>query len=130
MTISLNGLHQQLRPYAEYALQIANQYGLKPEVTSVYRALDFQLKLRNNWELCVKKGLYPSHVSLSPGMSCAYPANKPGDSGHNYRLAWDSWVPEDQMPLWRDIRRYVGWQVPDNDLVHAELPNWRSYVSS
>ena len=126
--IALRGLHPELRPYAEYAVNVAKQYGLEPYVTSVYRGMDLQRKLRQNWERCVERGLYPSDARLQYGMSCAYPANRPGDSGHNYGLAWDSWVPADQMATWRAIREWVGWRVPDNDQIHSELPEWRQYT--
>jgi hypothetical protein len=129
MTLQLSGLHEVLRPYAEYAMRLGVQNGLKPTITSVYRDLAFQKQLRANYEKCVARDLYPSAASLIPGLSCRYPANEPGDSAHNFRLAWDSWVPEDTMALWVAIRRYVGWGVPDNDPIHAELPNWRSYVT-
>ena len=129
MTIQLRGLHPGLRPNADVALQLANQYGLTPTVTSVLRDLPTQQKLFDNFNRCVQSGLYPSAHSFAAGYSCKYPANAPGDSAHNYGLAWDSWVPDDQMPLWKAIREYCGFRVPDNDLVHAELPNWRDYIS-
>lgn len=126
--IALRGLHRELRPHAAYALQIANQYGIKPHVTSVYRGMTFQRRLRQNWEECKRRGLYPSRVQLEPGMSCSWPANRAGDSGHNFGLAWDSWVPEEQMANWVAIREWVGWRVPSHDQIHAELPQWRDYV--
>jgi len=126
--IALRGLHPELKPYAEYSVQVGEQYGLKPMVTSVYRGLTQQQRLRSNWEQCKARGLYPSGVSLGYGLSCAYPANRAGDSGHNFGLAWDSWVPPEDMALWVAIREWVGWQVPSNDQIHAELPQWRSYV--
>lgn len=126
--IALRGLHQKLRPYAEYALEVAKAYGLKPQVTSVYRGLQQQGRLRTNWENCKARGLYPSSASLGYGLSCAWPANRPGDSGHNFGLAWDSWVSPEEMALWVAIREWVGWSVPPNDQIHSELPQWRSYV--
>lgn len=109
-------------------MQLAQQYKLSPTVTSVTRSLELQAKLRANWERCVAEGYYPSDKSFGPGLSCKWPANRPGDSGHNYGLAWDSWVPPEQMPLWTAIRRHIGWEVPEHDQIHAELPNWRQYV--
>jgi len=106
-------MHEALRPYAEYAHDIAHFYKIDPVVTSVFRSWEDQVALR-------KKYL--------AGKS-RYPANKPGDSSHNYGLSWDSWVPEKDMPLWVAIREYVGWRVPPNDEIHAELPDWRTYVT-
>lgn len=126
--IQFRGLHTQLRPYADYAVKLANQYGLHPQITSVLRDMQLQAKLRKNYETCLARGEFPSDKSYGPNLSCRWPANRPGDSGHNYGLAWDSWVPEDEMPLWVQIREYVGWRVAPNDVIHAELPNWRSYL--
>ena len=127
--IGLRGLHAGLRPNAEVALQIAQYYGLNPVVTSTTRTMEEQTRLRANYELCLLRGRFPSNDEYTPGMSCRYPANRPGDSAHNYALAWDSWVPDEQMDLWKRIREYCGFTVPDNDLVHAELPDWRTYLS-
>ena len=123
MSIQTRGLHDQLRPYADFALELAGRYGIRPVVTSVFRSWENQVTLRRKFENCVARGRFPSPPD------CKYPANRPGDSAHNYGLAWDSWVPADQMPLWIAIRQYVGWRVPENDLIHSELPQWRSYVS-
>lgn len=122
MSVALRGLHSQLRPYAEYALEVAQAYGLEPVVTSVYRSWENQARLRKNYERCLATGQF----GRTP--ECRYPANRPGDSAHNYGLAWDSWVPDAQMPLWRTIRAWVGWRVPEHDQIHAELPEWRQYV--
>lgn len=105
-------MHRELRPYAEYAHDLARQYGLDPVVTSVLRSWEDQTRLRARYEA---------------GQS-RYPANRPGDSSHNYGLSWDSWVPDSEMPLWVAIREWVGWRVPQNDLIHSELPNWRAYI--
>ena len=128
--IALRGLYPELRPYAEYSIRLAEANGLTPQVTSVYRGLTQQQRLRTNWEQCKARGLYPSSASLGYGLSCAYPANRPGDSGHNYGLAWDSWVPKEQMATWTAIREWVGWTVPSHDQIHAELPQWRAYVTN
>ena len=127
--IQFRGMHPELKPYAEYAVNIARYYGLNPQITSVYRGMAFQARLRANWEDCRARGLYPSDVSLAYGLSCKWPANRPGDSGHNYGLAWDSWVPQDQMADWTAIREYVGWRVPSNDAIHSELPDWRGVIA-
>lgn len=110
--IQLSGLHGALRPYAEYAIQVANAYGLRPYVTSTYRTFDEQARLYSRYRAGLSK----------------YPANRPGDSAHNFGLAFDSWVPDQEMDLWTQIREAIGWRVPRNDLVHSELPNWRTYV--
>lgn len=114
MSIALRGMDSRLRPYAEYALELAHAYGISPVVTSVYRSWEEQTALRSRYEAGLSK----------------WPANRPGDSAHNYGWAFDSWVPDDQMRLWADIRRYVGWIVPENDIIHAQLPEWRNFRDS
>jgi len=112
--IALRGLDSRLRPYAEYTFQLAQYYGLTPRVTSVFRGWAQQARLRDRWE----RGL------------SRWPANRPGDSAHNFGWAFDTAVPESQQADWDAIRRYVGWRVPEHDYIHAELPDWRQYRQS
>lgn len=120
--LALRGMHETLRPYAEYAHRIAWYYGIEPTVTSVFRDWTKQKYLRDRYEKCLAEGRFPT-----PG-ECQYPANRPGDSSHNYGLSWDSVVRPEHQDLWDAIRRYVGFTVPENDRIHAELPDWRTYV--
>lgn len=126
--IQFRGLHPQLRPYAEYTIQVARAYGLTPTVTSVYRSIDEQRELYQNHLDCKARGLAGKSVQLHPGMSCAWPANPPGASAHNFGLAWDSTVPASQQATWNAIRRALGWHVLPNDEIHAEYPGWRGIV--
>jgi len=112
--MQLRGLDSRVRPYAEYAHQIAQYYGITPTITSTYRSWEEQQKLRTKWEL---------------GQS-RFPANRPGDSSHNYGWAWDSVVPAHQQDLWDQIRRYVGFEVLPNDRIHGQVPNWRNLRES
>lgn len=111
--MTLAGLQPSLRPYAQLALTVAQFYGIPVTVTSVYRSCAEQRKLRQLFE----EG------------KARYPANRPGDSAHNFGLAWDSTVPPHYQPAWNYIRRAIGWEVLDNDQIHAQLPAWRSYVA-
>ena len=110
--IALRGMHPELRPYAEYAHQLARSYGITPVVTSVVRTWENQARLRARYEAGLSR----------------FPANRPGDSSHQFGLSWDSWVPPAEMPLWIAIRRAVGWRVPSRDDIHGELTGWRAYV--
>ena len=112
MTIQLRGLHPTVRLYAEYAHRIANHFGIEPIVTSTFRPWEEQARLRRRY---------------LQGQS-RFPANRPGDSAHNFGLAWDSWVPEEDRAAWAQIREAVGFRVPGNDHVHAEVPQWRRAV--
>ena len=64
------------------------------------------------------------------GGQTVYPANRPGDSSHNWGMGWDSEVPDQYMQLWRYVRASVGWTLspPGVDDVHAEWPGWRDAV--
>jgi len=107
---ALKGLDLQVREQAEEAFKLAHCYGIVPVVTSVVRGWAEQLRLREKWERGESK----------------FPANRPGDSAHQYGLAFDSYVPDEQMACWVEIRRLVGLRVPEGDLIHAERPEWRS----
>lgn len=118
----LAGLHPGLREAADYAMRWAEYYGVSPEIQSVYRSWQDQAQLHSRYRAAVANGTFPS-------ASVPYPANAPGDSAHNYGLAWDAWVPERYMQWWIEVRRAIGWQVYEHDAPHAELPNWRHYVT-
>lgn len=123
MSIGLRGLHPNLRPYAEYAVEVARKYGVPVEVTSVYRSVSEQSELYDNYQRCLREGRF----GREPG--CMYPANRPGDSAHNFGLAWDSTVPARYQAWWDYVRRAMGFEVLSNDRIHAQLPSWRRYVA-
>lgn len=121
----------RLQPFVRDAMNVAIDYfalatggrwvpgrgvvgGMRPTITSGYRDLEKQA------------ALYAARAS-NP-----YPVNRPGDSAHNYGLAFDSSFAAREkplyMPLWTKIREAVGFRVPPNDLVHAEYPWWRQLV--
>lgn len=116
--MQLRGLHEALRPAAQWALDVAAYYGVRPEVTSVYRSWHEQAALRDRYE----RGLHP------------YPVAKPGESAHNFGLAWDSVLPAPYRGVpeweawWDAVRQVAGFQVPSNDRIHAALPEWWRYV--
>ena len=112
--IAFRGMDPRLRAHADYAVRWANSAGIYPTITSVYRSWANQERLRSRWEAGLSK----------------WPANRPGDSAHNFGWAFDSWVPDDQMPTWAAIRRAIGWDVPSHDIIHAGLPGWRQYRQS
>jgi hypothetical protein len=120
--IALRGLHPILRASAEEAVRWAQAHGVPPRVTSVNRTWRQQQVLYNKHLECKRQGRYP----WAPG--CQYPANPPGWSAHEYRLAWDSVVPSDHMAWWADVRRAVGFHVPPHDRIHAEHPQAPQYV--
>ena len=119
--IALRGLDARLRPYAEYAHAIAAHYGVIPRVASVRRTWSEQQRLYSRYALAVQQGRFPSPA-------VPYPANAPGDSAHQFGLAWDSQVAPQFQQWWKDVRRWVGFTVYDHDAPHAELPGWRAVV--
>lgn len=120
------GLDPAIRGAVEYALALAAHYGIRVTVTSGKRSWAEQVRLRKQYESCLARGerVYPGN----PNPACRWPANRPGDSSHNYGLAFDSWVPAEQQEAWNYIRRAIGFTVPANDQIHAELPGWRGVV--
>jgi len=123
--IYLRNLHPRVRVRAELALAWAKVYGLSVTVTSGSRTLSEQTALRQQYDDCLARGarIYPGN----PDPRCRYPANKPGDSAHNFGLAFDSSVPGHQQWAWDYLRRAAGFHVPESDPIHAEVPSWRLY---
>lgn len=117
--IGLRGLHSEVRRAAELLLQDADAMGMRVEVTSGFRSLEEQNILRDRFEKCVAAGRFPSPPD------CKYPANRPGDSAHNFGLAFDSAVQVGSEAEWKSLRESYGFRVPANDPIHAEVPGWR-----
>lgn len=123
--IQLAGLDPEVRPYAEAAVESARHYGIPVTVTSTRRTWSEQERLRARWDKCVADG---HAYSSDPQLHCQYPANKPGESAHNYGLAWDSVVAPEYQAAWNAIRVWHGWRVLANDVIHAEVSSWWTYV--
>jgi len=113
-TLRLAGLHPGLRTNAQWTLDVADFYGVPVNVTSVYRSWTAQKRLRELW---------------LAGKS-RFPANRPGDSAHNFGLAWDSTVAPEYQAWWDAVRRFAGFEVLPNDLIHAQLTSWRDFAGS
>lgn len=118
----LAGLHPDVRRNAEWALGWADFYSVPVTVTSGFRSWAEQQRLRTNFEQCVATGQF----GKTP--DCRFPANKPGDSSHNFGLSWDSSVPSWAQAWWTHVRQLAGFEVLPNDLVHAQVPSWRQFV--
>ena len=108
----VGGLVRWARPNAEWALAVAAHYGVPVTVTSVRRSRRKQAALRRAWE---------------EGRS-RWPANRPGQSAHEFGMAWDSAVPQQYLAWWVHVRELAGFRVPSGDVIHAEVPDWRRYV--
>ena len=108
----LSGLDPEVRSRARWALDVAEYYKVPVTVTSGFRSLRSQKLLRQRWL-----------AGKSP-----WPANKPGDSGHNFGLAWDSVTEPRYQEFWNYVREYIGFEVPPNDEIHAQVPRWRQYI--
>jgi len=117
VSIQLRGLHPEVRERAELVLAWANRFGIRPIVTSGFRSFSQQNAL---------------HLRFLAGES-RFPANAPGDSAHNFGLAWDSVLPaplrdrSDFENWYHAVREFYGFNVPHNDLIHAEVPGWRRF---
>lgn len=118
MSTRLAGLHPQVRARAVEMLDWLGQFNFRPEVTSGFRSLSEQARLRRLWE---------------QGKS-RFPANRPGDSAHNFGLAFDAVLPADVRgrpeweAWWKAYREWWGFDVPSNDSIHAEVPGWRRFT--
>lgn len=110
--MQLTGLHPVVRQYAQYCLDWAKQNGVPVTVTSARRSREQQAKLYRDWLAGRSK----------------FPANPPGFSGHEYGLAWDSWVAPEYRDWWKQVREAVGFRVPPNDWIHAEVPDWQDWA--
>lgn len=133
--MQLAGLGQEVRERAELALEWARVLKIPVTITSVSRSWAEQTALRERYEACLARGETVSPAN--PNAACRYPANRPGDSAHNFGLAWDSWVPDGEWregwsywAAWTYLRRWAGFTVPDTDRVHAEVPEWRKFATT
>jgi len=108
----LAGLHPQVREAVDFTLRIADHYKVPITVTSGFRSWSDQAKLYR---------LYRAGLSK-------WPANQPGDSSHNFGLSFDSTTEPRYQSWWNAVRRYVGFEVLENDIIHAQVRDWRSHV--
>ncbi len=113
-------MHPEVRRAAELLLDEAEAMGLRVEVTSGFRSLGEQQILRDRFEKCVAVGRFPSPPD------CKFPANRAGDSAHNFGLAFDSVVEVGSEAEWKSLRESYGFRVPSNDVIHSEVPDWRT----
>jgi D-alanyl-D-alanine carboxypeptidase-like protein len=120
--LKVRGLEPSVREAAEWCLAVADHYGVDVTVVSGARNRSEQTRLYNNYQQCLRSGRF------GRTKDCLYPANPPGESAHEFRLAWDSSVAPELMSWWTMVRRAAGFHVLENDLPHAEAPNWRAYV--
>jgi hypothetical protein len=111
VALQLAGLEPNVRAAAQWALDWAAYFHVPVTVTST----------RRTW--AEQSELYATYLA---GKSL-YPANQPGDSAHEFGLAWDSVVPDEFFPWWTYLRRLAGFEVFDTDRIHAQVPNWRQY---
>ena len=126
--LSVSSLHPEVKSRVDWLAEVARLNHIPVTFTSYGRSAANQAALRNNFDECVARGLYPSSASLFPGYTCKYPANRPGDSAHEYGLAFDSSVPPEWLPVWTALRQFAGFSVLDEngDPIHAEVPAWRA----
>lgn len=108
----LSGLHPQVRARADAVLAWAAFYGVPVRVVSGFRTLQEQRRLRSDWLAGLSK----------------LPANRPGDSAHNFGLAFDSSVQPKYQDWYTALRQWAGFCVPANDVPHAEVCGWRQFV--
>jgi hypothetical protein len=111
MLVAFRSLQPWVQPFAQWCLDAASAYGIRVTVTSTGRDSAKQAELYAAWRA---------------GRS-RFPANRPGDSSHEFGMAWDSVVAPGDQRDWNAIRRYAGFEVLDNDIIHAQVPSWRQF---
>lgn len=109
---SLSSLDPLIRPFAEDLLAIAESQGLNPRITSTRRSHAKQ------------EALYRAYQE---GRS-RYPAAVPGNSAHEYGLAFDMVIPNRGYQLgagdlWTSWGGVYGHE---EDPIHFEYPSWRT----
>ena len=119
--MKLTGLPREIRDAAKWSIKWAEYYGVPVTITSGKRSWAKQQRLRKNYEDCLARGEFGKTAR------CRWPANRPGDSAHNYGWAWDSTTSPEYQPWWNSVRRMAGFEVPENDVIHAAVPDWRRY---
>jgi len=97
------GLQPWLRPYAIWFYQVADMYGFRPRVTSVFRTAERQ------------RVLYERYLRGESSL----PAAPPGQSKHQYGLAFDM-TSLDPTPL-GNLWRQLGGKWYESDPVHFEV---------
>jgi len=108
----LSGVHPEVKEAAEFAVDIADWYGIPVTITSGFRSYQEQDRL------------YKRFLSGR----ARFPAAPPGRSAHGYGLAFDSVVAPRFLDAWDLIRQYVGFSTSRSDEVHAVVPNWRNFI--
>lgn len=119
---ALAGLDPSVRSAAEWAIWWADHYDVPVTVTSGFRDWASQRRLYDNYQSCLSRG------AMGRTPECQYPANRPGDSSHNWGLAWDSTTDRGYQEWWNMVRRAAGFEVLPHDQIHAQVPKWRDYV--
>jgi predicted amidohydrolase YtcJ len=104
------GMDERLRHHAEATVSYAEKFGIVPVIISVRRNYAEQAKLYSNYRAGKSK----------------WPANPPGQSAHQYGVAFDATVKPEHQEAWNYIRRGFGWRVHETDPPHAEYPDWQS----
>jgi LAS superfamily LD-carboxypeptidase LdcB len=109
MGVRMSQLRPDVRRAARWSLEVARYYKVPVTVTSTYRSKSLQRRLYNRYKAGESR----------------WPAAKPGQSAHNYGLAFDSTVPARYQNWWNYVRTRAGFVVPRGDEIHAAAPNWR-----
>lgn len=118
----LFALNSEVKARAEWAISWADYYDVPVTITSGFRSFQEQARLRRNYENCLAKGTFRETPE------CKFPANRPGDSSHNFGLSWDSVVPPWAQEWWTHVRELAGFEVLPNDIIHAQVFNWRAFA--
>lgn len=117
MSAGIGSLVSQLQPFATALVQVAQENGLSPQITSTFRTYADQ------------KRLYEDFLA---GRS-RYPASPPGEGSHELGMAFDLVVsPMDYLPalgeLWESWGGTWGGSWHNPDPIHFELAGASQYA--
>ena len=115
--MKLAGLHPLVREAADWCLELADYYDVPVTITSGHRSWQHQARLRRNYEQCLAEGRFPS------APDCLFPANRPGDSAHNFGLAWDSTTEPWAQDWWNAVREYAGFRDKILSIIIFQIKN-------
>jgi len=110
----LSTLWAPLVPYARALMDNARQC----YVTSGYRSYADQKRLRDQWDALRARGLTSQQIAEQYGL---YTPSKPGQSMHNYGLAFDVGGPAEERAWLGAIWNSWGGQWSTRDHVHFQV---------
>ncbi len=114
MSVRLEDLHPDVELYARLVIGWAKYYGIPVTVLSTRRT-------------CAQQAFLFTSYLQNP--TTRIPAARPGESAHQYGLAFYAKTTPQYQWAWDWLRQYVGFHLlGSRDPHHAEVPGWQRFV--